>query len=490
MRLKIACSLGALLAAGCAVGPDFKAPDAPNAARYTAEPIPGVTAAVPEGAGQAQRLLDGQTVSARWWNAFGSDALNELVEAALRSNPDLQAADAALRTARENALAQRGSYWPSADAHLVSTRQAIADPVASPAASGSSLYTLHTAQLNVSYVADVFGGNRRQVESLDALAEAQRFQREAAYLTLTTNVVATAVQEASLRAQIKATHDIIDSATRLLEMARKQRSLGQITAADVAAQETALAQTRAALAPLDKQLAQQRDLLAVLAGRLPSDAVSQRFELDAIKLPEELPLSLPSQLVEQRPDIRAALAQLHSAGANIGVAKAARLPSLTLSASGGSSALALSQLLKAGGGFWSIGADLAQPVFNGGTLLHRQRAAEAAYEQAAAQYRSTVLTAFQNVADTLYAIDADARALSATSEAERAAQHSLVIARRQWELGAVGYPTVLNAQQAYAQSAIALVQAKAARYADTIALFQALGGGWWNRPQGDADTAP
>ena len=477
----------ALAISGCAVGPTFVRPEPPAAVRYTPEVIATQTVAVPTLGGGAQRLVSGMDVSAQWWTAFGSKPLDELVDAALRANPDLQAAEAALRAARENVLAQRAAFFPSADVHLTPTRQSIANNLASPASSGNSIYNLHTAQLNISYSPDVFGGNRRQVESLEAQTEVQRFQREATFLSLTSNVVVAAIQEASLRAQIAATRELIAAASRQLDMVRKQRALGQSTAADVAAQEVIVAQAQATLPPLSKQLAQQRDLLAVLAGRLPSDELAQRFELDSIRLPEELPLSLPSRLVEQRPDIRAAEALLHAANAQVGVAAAARLPNFMLSASAGSAALTLANLFKAGGGFWSLGLDVAQPLFNAGALRHKELAAQALRDQSAAQYRSTVLTAFQNVADTLQAIQFDAQTLSSALGAEQAASKSVNIARRQWELGALGYPAVLAAQQAHQQTVIALVQAQAARFADTTALFQALGGGWWNRPDASAD---
>ncbi|HTD03022.1 efflux transporter outer membrane subunit [Undibacterium sp.] len=473
-------TLAALALGGCAVGPDFKKPDAPAVQRYMPEPPASGTAAAETAAGNAQSFADGQDIPAQWWAVFHSEALNELIAAALRNNPDLQAAEAALRATQEGAAAQRGAYFPSVDAHLAPTRQSIAPDLASPADLGNRIYTLHTAQLNISYVPDVFGGNRRQVESLDAQTQAQRFQREAVYLTLTSNLVAAAIQEASLREQITATRAVIALAARQLEMIRKQKALGQLAAADVAAQETVLAQAQASLPPLEKQLAQQRHLLAVLAGRFPSEDISARFELSSFTLPQELPLSLPSRLVEQRPDIRAAEAQWHAASAQVGVAIANRLPNITLTGSVGSSALELSKLFS-GTGFWNIGADLAQSVFDGGTLRHRQRAAEAAYEQAAAQYRGTVLVAFQNVADTLQAIQSDASTLAAATVAERAAGNSLAIARRQWELGASSIVPVLIAEQAHQQTAIALVQAQASRYTDTAALFQALGGGWWNR---------
>lgn len=463
---------------GCAVGPDFQRPAAPTVHSYAAAELPAQTASAPGLGGEAQRFAPGQEVAAQWWKAFGSPALDELVASALQANPDLKAAEAALRAAREAATAQRGAFWPSVDANVNSTRQKIAATLASPAESGDTFYTLHTAQLSISYVPDVFGGTRRQVEALSAGVDVQRFQREAVYMTLVSNVVNTAIEEASLRAQIDATRGLIDLASQLLDITRRQRLAGHLGAADVAAQEAALAQAQASLPPLEKQLAAQRNKLAMLAGRLPSEQLAQHFELASLTLPVELPLSLPSRLVEQRPDVRAAQAQLHAASAQIGVATAARLPSLTLTAALGSSALSLPQLLRSGGGFWSVGGDLLQPIFRGGTLLHQQRAAEAAYEQAAEQYRSTVLTAFQNTADTLQAIVSDSETLRATSHAEAAARRSLSIVRRQRELGGAAQADVLLAQQTYQGAALALVQAQAARYTNTVALYQALGG-WW-----------
>lgn len=475
---RMAAMLSAALVAGCAAGPDYVRPVAPNVQRYTAEPLASETAAAPVDGGAVQRFVDGQEVPERWWTAFGSEALNQLVDQALAANPDLQAAEAALRAARENAAAERGAYFPDVDLHLVPTRQRVADPVASPLASGANLYTLHTAQLSVGYVPDVFGGTRRQVEAAGAQADVAKFQFEAARQALTANLVAALIGEASLRAQLHATRELVDMAQGQLDAVRKQQRAGQSGAADVAAQETVLAQVEGGLPPLEKQLAQQGNLLAVLAGRLPSEGAGQRVAFDGLTLAETLPLGVPARLVERRPDIRAAEAQLHAASAQIGIAQAARLPNISLTATLGGSALTAGTLFKSGTGFWSIGADLLQPVFRGGTLMHRQRAAEAAYQQAAAQYRSVVLVAFQNVADALHAIEADARSLRAASEVERAAHRSLEIAERQWRLGAIGHPAVLQAQQAYQQAAIALIQARAARYADTVALFQALGGGW------------
>jgi NodT family efflux transporter outer membrane factor (OMF) lipoprotein len=471
----------ALLLAGCAAGPDFQRPAAPQAEGYLPEPLPARTASAPVPGGQSQSFAPGADIPAQWWSLFRSPELSALVAEALDANPNLQAAMAALRVARENVYAQEGAYYPSVQANASSNRQRVADPLSSPLASGSSIFTLHTAQLNISYAPDVFGLNRRQVESLQAQAESLRFQLEAAYLTLTSSVVLGVIQEASLRAQLASTREIIRIATEQLELARKQLELGAIAEAGVVAQEAALAQARANVSPLEKQLAQQRDALATLAGRFASDGLAQRFEFSSLALPDELPVTLPSSLVEQRPDVRAAEAQLHSASAQVGVAVANMLPQITLGAGGGNVATQVAHLFSGGNPFWTVTGAIAQPIFQGGALLHRKRAAEAAYDQSAAQYRATVLNAFQNVADALQALQHDARALEAAAAAERATAQSLAIARRQLELGDISYLNLLNAQQAYHQSVIALVQAQASRYADTAALFQALGGGWWNR---------
>ncbi|XHS76523.1 efflux transporter outer membrane subunit [Burkholderiaceae bacterium UC74_6] len=468
---------GVLVLAGCAAGPDFQAPAPPASTAYAPTPFPAQTATASTLTGSAQRMKAGMAVPSHWWEVFGSAALNRLVDGALRANSDLQAADAALRVAQETALAQRSGYWPSADLHFMPTRQGIAQPVASPAASGSNLYALLTAQLNIAYVPDVFGSNRRAVESLEAQTEVQRMQREAAAVSLSTNVVAAAIQLALLRSQLDITNQAVVAASRMLDISKRQQALGAGSALDVSTQEAALAQARASLPALEKQLAQQRDLLAALTGALPDQVEIESFGLDDLHLPETLPLTLPAQLVDQRPDVRAALAQLRAANANVGAAAAARLPSIMLSATTGSSALELSRLFKAGGGFWSVGADLVQPLFQAGALTHRERAAEAAREQAAAEYRSTVIAACQNVADTLHALYADARALAAGAEAEQAARRNLDMAQRQLELGAVGQPAVLATRQVHLQTLLGIAQARAARLADTAALYQALGGG-------------
>jgi NodT family efflux transporter outer membrane factor (OMF) lipoprotein len=476
-----------LLLAGCAVGPDFARPAAPAVERYTPDPLPGQTAAAPGPAGTAQRLVAGRDIPGEWWTLFRSEPLNALIAEALRANPTLAAAEAALRQAHELTLAGKGAFFPTAQASFSPSRNKTSASLSPTPANDSLYYSLYNAQLSVSYVPDVFGGIRRQVEALLATEEAQRFQLEAAYLTLTANLVAAVVTEAALRGQIAATGEIVRIARDSLGILRRQQALGEVAGGEVAAQEAALAQAEATLPPLQKQLGEQRHLIAVLVGRTPSEQPAAQFDLAALRLPRELPVSLPSRLVEQRPDIRVAEAQLHAASAQVGVATANRLPQITLSAQGGFSATTLSELFVPGAAFWTLAGNVAHTVFDAGTLLHTQRAAEAALDQAAAQYRTTVLTAFQNVADALRALESDADALKASAAAEAAAAKSLAIARRQLALGAVNYLALLNAEQTYQQARLGLVQAEAARFADSAALFQALGGGWWNR--GDAKNA-
>jgi NodT family efflux transporter outer membrane factor (OMF) lipoprotein len=476
--------------AGCTVGPDFRTPDPPPVKGYSARPLPPSTASARVVAGGAQQFEPGGDIAADWWHLFHSKSLNTLVEQALIANPNLPAAQAALRQALENVAAQRGSYYPSLSASLDASRNLTPEAAVSPAsASGNPYYSLITPQLNVSFVPDVFGANRRAVESLQAQADNQKFMLEATWLTLTSNVVAGAIQEASLRGQIKATEETIHVENDLLKILRMQQNLGQATGADVALQEAALAQAQLNLPPLQKQLAVQRDALTALAGKFPSEEIAQTFDLDALHLPVHLPVSLPSDLVKQRPDVRQAEENLHTASANIGQAVAARLPQITLTAQVGNSANSATGLFKPLTDFWTLQGGLTQPLFQGFALLHKQRAAQAAFDQAAAQYRSTVLTAFQNVADSIRALHSDADALRDAAASERAAARSLEITRKQLQLGQIAYLSVLNAQNTYAQARLALVQAQANRLADTAALFQALGGGWWHRPADLAATS-
>ncbi len=481
-----ALALAVLASGGCAVGPNFKRPPAPQVSGYGAAPLPEAT--TPSGpASETQRFASGSDISADWWTLFHSESLNALVAQSLLTNPDLKSAQAALSVARENVLAQRGVYYPSVAASFSASRQRQAGTISPTPSSNAFQYNLFTPQVSVAYVPDVFGLNRRTVESLQAQAQEVRFQMIATYTTLTSNVVVTAIQIGSVRAQIEATRQLIELNSRMLEIVKYQADKGYASGLDLAAQDAQLAQVAATLPPLLKQEAQLRDLLAVLAGRFPSEAPAENFALTDLQLPHELPVSLPSALVAQRPDVLQAEANMHDASAKIGIAIANRLPNIELTANAGSTALAINQLFTGGTGFWGIGAAATAPLFQGGMLLHQQRAAQAAYVQASEQYRSTVLTAFQNVADTLAALQQDADALQAASTAAAAAKVTLDLAQRQQRVGYAGYLALLNAEQAYQQARISLVEAQASRLADTAALFQALGGGWWHRADLAAD---
>jgi NodT family efflux transporter outer membrane factor (OMF) lipoprotein len=472
-----------VLAAGCAVGPEFKRPAPPTDGGYTPTPISTTSSTSNIASGEAQHFVEGRDIPGEWWTLFHSKPLNDLIERSLKANPDLKAAQAALLVARENVLAQRGAYYPSVTGGFSATRAKSSSDL-SPVTNTSALnYSLYTPQVTVSFVPDVFGLNRRTVESLRAQEQQARFALAATHITLSANVAAAAIQEASLRAQIEATHELITINTNMLEILRTQYAKGYVSRLDVAAQEAQLAQVAATLPPLLKQLAQQRDLLAVLSGGFPNQDLPEKFELSSLQLPQELPVSLPSQLVEQRPDVRQAEENLHSASAQIGIAVANRLPNFALTADAGSMAVAIGRLFAGGTGLWDVGASVTQPIFQGGTLLHRERAARAAYTQAAEQYRSTVLTAFQNVADTLNALQQDADGLKAAAAAKDAASVTLDLARKQFQSGYANYLALLNAEQSYQEALINLVQAQANRYADSAALLQALGGGWWNRAE-------
>jgi NodT family efflux transporter outer membrane factor (OMF) lipoprotein len=405
-----------------------------------------------------------------------------LIDQSLRNNPNVQAAQAALRAAQEDVSAQKGSFWPSVSGDLNSSRQETASQLSPTLNSGVNPFSLHTAQVMVSYSLDVFGGNRRQVESLAAQADSQRFQLEATRISLAANIVSGVVQAASLRDQIAATQEIIRLQTEQLAIMRKQLELGEIGGGAVIAGEAALAQVQAQLPALQKQLAAQNDALVALVGRPPGAGTMPQFTLTGLQLPEELPLSLPSKLIEQRPDVRSAEAQMHSASAQIGVAIANRLPQITLNGAIGSTSSQFSGLFTGGTGFWSVAGDVSQPIFQGGTLLHRQRSAEATFDQAGAQYRSVVIAAFQNVADVLQALRYDAEGWDAASKTEQKTKESLDIVRAQLDLGDVSYLAVVVADQAYRQALLGRIQAQANRYADAAALFLALGGGWWNEP--------
>lgn len=470
-----------LLLTGCAVGPDFESPPAPQVESYTETELPEKTVETEGHGGKAQYFVNGKDVPADWWKLFKSEPLNELICKAIQNNPTLQEAQAALQLAEANLNVSISSMFPAVTAQFTPQRQRF-NPDMFDEKIPSVTFNLFNASVNVSYVLDVFGGIRRQIESSQAQVEAQQFEVEATYLALTTNVVTSAIREASLRAQIKATEDLILSQKNVLDITRKKFALGGSSRLDVIAQETQLAQTEASLPLLQLDLAKIRNALSTLIGEIPSESKLPVFNLEDLTLPEDLPVSIPSAFVQQRPDIRAAEALLHSASAQIGVATANLLPQVNITGTNyGWSAIKLDKLFKERSIFWSLLANIVQPIFDGGLLISEREAALAAFQQACAQYKQAVLKGFQDVADTLNALALDAKFLNIQTEAEVAAIKTLNLTQTQYKLGALDYVTLLVADRQYHTARIARIKAEASRYADTAALFQALGGGWWNR---------
>ena len=473
---------------GCTVGPNFHEPAPPATGSYlsTGAPAPTPSAQGPDGV--VQYFVAGKAVDGRWWSLFGSPALDALEAEAIRNNPTLAAAQAALRQAHELHLAQRAATLPSIQATASALRQKNSETLASPLTSNAQSYSLYAAQFDATYVLDLFGGQRRMIEAAAAEEDYQHFQVEGAYLALTTNVASTALQIAGLRDQIAAANQAVETDRRMLEINRRMAAAGEGSSADVANAETALEQAEQGVPALQKQVDQLNDQLAILVGRTPAEMRSLALDLAQVRLPEDLPLSLPSDLVRQRPDIRAAEASLHIASAQVGVATAARLPNIVLNGTLGGNSTAIGNLFSAGNSLWTIGAGVTQPVFDAGALRHQQKAAEAAFDAAKAQYREAVLAGFQNTADVLQAIEADAVTLRHAALARAASARAADIARTQYAKGETGSLPALAAEAIDQQSAQTLVQARAARYADTVALIQALGGGWWNNPDVSGET--
>ena len=487
-HFRLAIIAASLTLAGCALGPDFKSPEAPQTARYTPDPMVDQTEGASTTQGEIQTLANGQDIPAQWWTLFQSPELDGLIKIALQNNQTLIAAAASLKIANEQIIVSRAGLFPALNIGAQDARERI-----SPITSGlppNLTEELNVAQVafNASYTVDLFGATRRTVEQTRAKADYAKFELEAAYLSLTSNIVTTAAKEASLRAQIVATKQVLDVENHQLDLLNRQFQFGAIPKANVLTQQSLVASTAAGLPALDKQLAQTRHLMATLVGQLPSEATLPEFTLDNLHLPKEVPVSLPSSLVRQRPDLLISESQLHQASAGIGIATAALYPSLTLSAQYGREGLDYSDLLKGSSTIWSIGAGLTQPIFNAGELRAERRAAIDQYQVAEANYRQTVLGAFENVADSLRALDTDAAALKAYAEAASVAQQSLDLSQLQYKLGAVSFFQLLQNEMQYQQARVNLAQAQATRLADTATLFQSLGGGWWNRTEPIAAT--
>lgn len=460
---------------GCAVGPDFQSPEPPKITSYTMAPLPQQTVEITGQEDKTQKFLFTDRIRNQWWTLFECEPLSQLIRQGLENSPTLQAAQASLRQAEENLKGGIGGFFPSADVQFSAARQK-KSAVGTGINASFPPFNLYNTSLNVSYSPDIFGALRRQVEALEAQVDFQRFELEAAYLTLTSNIVTTAIREASLRAQIDVTKDLIDFQEKQLQIMKQQLALGGISETDILAQEVLVGQTRSTLPPLESALAQTRHALAALVGNLPSEANLPYFQLEDIHLPTELPITLPSSLVQNRPDIKAAEALLHQANAQIGIAKANMFPQLMLTGNLGGAAGQAHNLFASSSNVWTIASQLLQPIFRGGAMIAKENASIAAYEQAFASYRQTVLQSFQQVADVLQALVEDAKAYKALQTAEKAAYQALEISRKKYQLGSVSFLTLLNAEHQYQQTRIGRIKAEATRYADTAALFQALGG--------------
>ncbi len=462
--------LAAASLAGCAVGPDFHAPTVPEGKDFHVAALPAATVESNAPTGDAQRFLEGADVPARWWTTFGSDELDRRVEGALAHSPTVASAQAALRQAQEGVNAARGALLPSIDAGAGVTRTTLNSPT-------GSAFTLNNVGVDVGYTLDLFGGVRRGVEAQSALADMARYQLQGTYLSLAGNVATASFREAALRGQVVALDEIVGLYEEQLKLVETQHEIGAKSLGDVLAIRAQAAAARAQLPALRQQLAQTRNQLATYLGQFPSEAELDALELDALLLPTDIPVSLPSTVARQRPDVLAAEAELHRATAAVGIATANLYPQITLSANLGSQAADAGDLFGSGSKVWGIGANLLQPLFHGGSLRAQKRAAEAGLDKAVADYRQTLLTAFQNIADALRALELGAENLKAQAEAEAAASRSLDLVRVQYRDGAASYLQVLDATRNYQQARIALIQARATRLADTAALYAALGGG-------------
>jgi len=468
----------ALIPAGCTVGPDFQSPEAPSVTHYTAGEDPTATAFAE---GSAQRFRTDTELPADWWRLFDCPKLDDAVRRGLAANPTIAAAEANLQQARDSLRGGEGIFYPQVNGNLGATRER-PSPDATPIKLQEGIFNLFTLSTTVSYTLDIFGGEHRTVEGLSAAADYQQNVARAASLTLASNIVNAVIAGAAYDAEIQATEEIIERQKAQVQLATVQADAGTATYASMLSLQSQLEATEATLPPLRKQLVQSQDLLAVLVGQIPADWQPPHISFADLSLPQALPVSLPVALVRQRPDILQAGAQLHEASAGIGVATAAMLPSVTLDGSFGVSDVATTGLFTAGSKVWSVAAGVTQPIFHGGTLWFQRKAAIDAYQASAASYRQTVLTAFQQVADTLRGLEHDADALAVDERALKTAQDALNLVQANYRAGLTTYSDLLIADTLYSEARIADIQAKAVRYQDTVALFVALGGGWWNKP--------
>jgi NodT family efflux transporter outer membrane factor (OMF) lipoprotein len=461
---------------GCAVGPNFVRPAPPDTDRYTREPQPKATVAAD---GRAQHFTPGASITADWWRLFKSTQLDAIVQKAIANNPTLQASKASLRQSQDNMRAGYGMFFPQIQAGLDVSRQQTA-PLLQGSETPGTIFNLVTLSGTISYALDVFGGARRTVESLRAQVDYQRYETEAAYIMLTANVVNTSIARAAYAAQIRATEQLIELENQQLHLTEVQVRTGIAPYANVLSIRGLIAANQALLAPLKQKISQADHLLATLEGVMPSQIILPDTDLTGLSLPVDLPLSLPSDLVNQRPDILSAEAQMHVASANIGVATAAMFPSFSLNGTYGAAGSSFGNLSSANSRFWSIGPSVTTPVFQGTSLWFVRRAAIDAYHLSQANYRQAVLGAFEQVADSLKALEHDAEALQAQVEAQRAIGEAVNLLQVNYRTGMAAYLDVLTADVQFHEATIAYLQAVAQRLQDTVVLFVALGGGWWS----------
>ncbi|HUI45368.1 MAG TPA: efflux transporter outer membrane subunit [Nitrospirota bacterium] len=483
--LKGLCAVLLCCMLSCAVGPNFERPKQPSIESYTTGTT--TTTTIPAD-GKAQHFEQGAKIVSDWWQLFNSPKLDAVVKEAIANNPNLQAAQASLRQSQDNLRAGYGVFYPQLSAGLDASRQKSA-PALTGGITPSSIYNLFTLSATVSYALDVFGGERRAVESLGAQVDFQHAMVSATYITLSGNVVNAMIAQAGYQEQIKATEQLIDLQREQVKLTEAQAQAGTVPYANLLSLQSQLASLEATLPPLQQKINQTWHLLATLVGRTPAEWAPQQVELADLTLPGELPLTLPSQFVRQRPDILAAEAQLHSASAEIGVATAALFPSFTLSGDYGVGSNTSNNLFKSNSSFWSLGGSISAPLFRGGTLWYGRQAALDAYQSSLANYRQTVLSAFAQVADTLRALEHDAELVHAQSRALKAAEEALRLIQDDYQAGTANYIQVLVADGQYHQAQIGYLQALAQRYQDTAALFVALGGGWWNAEENVTGTA-
>jgi NodT family efflux transporter outer membrane factor (OMF) lipoprotein len=501
-RLRALCALFLLFMTGCAVGPNFQRPEAPPVTQYTHGQTPASTQSAE---GLAQQFNMGEQMAADWWRLFNCPQMDELIKKAIAENWNLQAALARLRQSQEILRAGYGVFFPQVEGSFSATRQSVSSSSFGTTSTASAtrgrssasgfgttstgnVFNFYTATASITYLLDVFGGQRRAVESFAAQTDYQDYTARATYLTLLGNVVNAAIAQAGYRAEIQATEEIIAFEKEQLQITEAQEKAGTVPYSTVLSIRAQLAATEATLPALRQSLSQTEHLLTALVGSLPAEWVPPPLDLEDISLPVELPVTLPSQFVRQRPDILAAEAILHSSSANIGVATAALFPSVTLSGAYGVNNTYLSKLFEKGSKFWSMGVDVATPLLQGGTLWFQREAALQAYQASLADYKQVVVSAFQQVADALRALEHDAENLRAQSESLAVAKEVLALLQKNYQAGLVDYLQLLTADNQYQQARLGYIQARTLRLQDTAALFVSLGGGWWTAETMPADN--